>query len=106
MPHYCDSQCRMNGRCKKDFQIDWAEETTAIESGYPVYRRRRELSRVFIKHISGRDISFTHQHVVPYNEYLCVKYDCHINLEICCSFCVVKYLFKYVLKGVIGYSSI
>ena len=99
MLHYCDTRCLVNAGCKKGFPKDWAEETTAIESGYPVYRRRRELSRVFTRRIGGHDVSFTHQHVVPYNPYLCAKYDCHINVEICCSFRAVKYLFKYVFKG-------
>ena len=54
---------------------------------------------MFIKHIGGGDISFTHQHVVPYHPYLCGKYNCYINLEICSLFLAVKYVFKYVFKG-------
>lgn len=37
--------------------------------------------------------------VVPYNPYLLKKYDCHINVEVCCSVKSVKYLYKYVYKG-------
>ena len=37
--------------------------------------------------------------MVPYNLYLCVKYNSHINVEICSSVKVVKYLYKYVYKG-------
>ena len=36
---------------------------------------------------------------VPYNPYLCLKYNCHINVEICTLINRVKYLFKYVYKG-------
>ncbi|XP_021717300.1 uncharacterized protein LOC110685147 [Chenopodium quinoa] len=38
--------------------------------------------------------------VVPYNSWLLLKYDCHINVEICSSIKSVKYLYKYVHKGV------
>jgi hypothetical protein len=37
--------------------------------------------------------------VVPYNPYLAVRYNAHINLEICITIQSVKYLFKYVYKG-------
>lgn len=37
--------------------------------------------------------------VVPYNPYLLLKYNCHINVEDCASIKSVKYLFKYVYKG-------
>jgi hypothetical protein len=42
---------------------------------------------------------FTNQWVVPYNPYLLLKYNCHINVEVCSSITAVKYLYKYVYKG-------
>src|SRR5581483_166480 len=36
---------------------------------------------------------------VPYNPYLCQKYNCHINVEICSSITSIKYLYKYIYKG-------
>lgn len=39
------------------------------------------------------------QWVVPYNRELLVKYQCHMNVEICCHARSLKYLFKYCLKG-------
>ena len=39
------------------------------------------------------------RHVVPYNPYLSRKYNAHINVEICASIKVVKYLNKYIYKG-------
>lgn len=39
------------------------------------------------------------QYVVPYNRDLLVKYQCHMNVEICCHARSLKYLFKYCLKG-------
>ncbi|UYV82503.1 hypothetical protein LAZ67_21002595 [Cordylochernes scorpioides] len=37
--------------------------------------------------------------VVPYNPYLLVRFNAHINVEVCASVKSVKYLFKYVYKG-------
>ncbi len=37
--------------------------------------------------------------VVPYNPYLLLKYNCHINVEHCASVKSVKYIYKYVYKG-------
>ena len=37
--------------------------------------------------------------IVAYNPYLALKYNCHINVEVCASISSVKYLFKYVYKG-------
>jgi UTP-glucose-1-phosphate uridylyltransferase len=37
--------------------------------------------------------------IVPYNLHLTTKYHAHINVEICSSISAVKYLYKYVYKG-------
>jgi len=37
--------------------------------------------------------------VVPYNPWLLLKYNCHINVEVCSSIKSIKYLYKYVYKG-------
>ncbi len=39
------------------------------------------------------------QWIVPYNLHLVTKYHAHINVEICSSISLVKYLYKYVYKG-------
>lgn len=37
--------------------------------------------------------------MVPYNPYLCQKYDGHINVEVCATVKAVKYIYKYIFKG-------
>ena len=37
--------------------------------------------------------------VVPYNPYLLLRYDAHINVEACVSIKSVKYIYKYAYKG-------
>src|SRR2546421_6699719 len=37
--------------------------------------------------------------VVPYNPYLLLKYNSHVDVEVCSTICAIKYLYKYVYKG-------
>ena len=37
--------------------------------------------------------------IVPYSPYLLLRYNCHINVEICASTKATKYLYKYLNKG-------
>lgn len=64
------------------------------ESGFPLYKRRRQEITV---HVRKADLD--NAWVVPYNRDLLVKYQCHMNIEICCHARSLKYLFKYCLKG-------
>ncbi|RCV11597.1 hypothetical protein SETIT_2G199000v2 [Setaria italica] len=37
--------------------------------------------------------------VVPYNPILLRHYNCHVNVEVCCSIKSIKYIYKYIYKG-------
>ena len=37
--------------------------------------------------------------MVPYNPFLLLKYNAHINIELCSTVKSVKYLYKYIYKG-------
>jgi len=39
---------------------------------------------------------------VPDNALLLLKYQCHVNVELCSSIKIVKYVYKYVYKGQTG----
>ena len=36
---------------------------------------------------------------MPYNPYLLLKFQCHINVEVCTSIKAIKYIYKYTYKG-------
>ncbi|CAN1164944.1 ATP-dependent DNA helicase PIF1 [Linum perenne] len=88
------SPCMVDDKCKKFFPKAYTSETTIDDHGYAVYRRRMT-GITAIK--SG--VSLDNRYVVPYNRYLIVKYQAHINIEVCHKGQLIKYLFKYITKG-------
>ncbi|KAI5392416.1 hypothetical protein KIW84_076993 [Lathyrus oleraceus] len=88
------SPCMKDRHCKKRYPKQFLDETRQGTDSYPEYRRR------FDESVSlGKDRSVDNRWVVPYNPWLLLKYDCHINVEICSSIKSIKYLYKYVYKG-------
>ena len=88
------SPCMIDGKCSKKYHREFVDTTITNKYGYPIYRRRDNK-----RTIQKGNIVIDNRWVVPYNPYLCHKYDCHINVEICLSIRSVKYLYKYVYKG-------
>src|SRR5437764_7768064 len=89
-----ESPCMVDGKCSKKYHREFADVTSTNKHGYPVYRRRNDGRKI----TRGSHV-LDNRWIVPYNPYLCQKYDCHINVEICSSIRSVKYLYKYVYKG-------
>ncbi|CAN1777377.1 ATP-dependent DNA helicase PIF1 [Linum perenne] len=81
------------GKCKKHFPKPFSAETTIDEDGYPRYRRR-ETDRWIMKN----NVKLDNRFVVPYNRYLLLRFDAHINVEFCNKSRAIKYLFKYINK--------
>ena len=86
--------CTIEGKCTKKYPKPFYEETMVDEDGYPVYRRRN--TKVFA--LKGK-FTYDNRNVVPYNRYLLLKYQAHINVEWCNRSKAIKYLFKYLNKG-------
>ncbi|XP_020990161.2 uncharacterized protein LOC110277354, partial [Arachis duranensis] len=88
------SPCMKNGKCKRNYPKEFAAETRRGDDSYPQYRRRFD-TPVQI----NQNVTVDNRWVVPYNPWLLLKYDCHINVEICSSIKSIKYLYKYCYKG-------
>ena len=85
--------CMENNRCKKHFPKEYNEKTKLNIKGYPVYRRRYGVSAQVRRNV------LNNQWVIPYNPYLLLKYNAHLNVEVCTSILAVKYIYKYIYKG-------
>ncbi|KAF8115406.1 hypothetical protein N665_0027s0022 [Sinapis alba] len=77
------SPCMNKGECTKNYPKPSS------------YRTRIDKSRF----VNG-NIRMDNQYVVPHNISLLRKYQAHINVERCYRTSAIKYLFKYITKGV------
>ena len=84
--------------CNKHFPKPFNNTTQIGDKDYPALRRR-DNGECFIKMRDEEEIKATNQHIVAYNSYLLSKYECHINVEAISSIKVLKYIFKYLFKG-------
>ncbi|XP_073152409.1 uncharacterized protein [Henckelia pumila] len=90
------SPCMTDDKCKKHFPKPFVSYTSRGNDSYPLYRRRQGLTVV----LSENDQRMVDNGwVVPYNPWLLLKYDCHINVEVCGGIKCVKYIYKYIHKG-------
>ena len=80
--------------CSKHYPKKYNYETTCPNNGYPNYRRRDNGITV-----QRGQQTLGNEWVVPYNPYLLLKFEAHINVEVVTSLMSVKYLYKYILKG-------
>jgi len=53
------------------------------DDSYPLYRRRspQDGGQTFIKYNRGQAVVFDNRWVVPYNAYLLLRYNAHVNVE-------------------------
>ncbi|XP_071902766.1 uncharacterized protein [Coffea arabica] len=89
-----DNVCMKDGVCKNHYPKSFSDYTTYTEDGYPHYKRRMDGHYVRV-----RNHLLDNRWVVPYSPYLLALFDCHLNVEICSTIKLVKYLYKYVYKG-------
>ncbi|CAN6924720.1 unnamed protein product, partial [Brassica oleracea] len=90
------SPCMENNVCTKKYPRPYNDSTSIDKSGYVLYRRRRNENESVINNGATLNNTF----VVPHNINLLKKYEAHINVEWCNRTSTVKYLFKYITKGV------
>lgn len=91
--HHSNAPCMKDGICSKNFPKDFCDVTNPNINGFPLYRRRA------IGQAEVRGVIMDNQRVVPYSPYLALKYNAHINVEVCSSLKAIKYIYKYIFKG-------
>ncbi len=64
---------------------------------YSLYRRHQN-NCIWMKHVNDRDVHLNNAWVMSYNSYLTRKYSAHINVKICESIQIIKYVHKYMYK--------
>ena len=78
-----NSPCMENGKCTKKYPKEFLKETIVDpDNSYATYRRRspQDGGRSITHPTSGAKID--NRWVVPYNPYLSMRYQCHINVEL------------------------
>ncbi|XP_024010402.1 ATP-dependent DNA helicase pfh1-like [Eutrema salsugineum] len=90
------SPCMDKNVCTKRYPRPYNECTIIDKSGYIAYRRRQNEDNTVIKGKTRLDNRF----VIPHNLDILKKYQAHINVEWCNTSNAIKYLFKYITKGV------
>ena len=96
------SPCMVDGKCSKGYPKPFCDKTIIHpDNTYPDYKRLAPSNGGRSIMINTRKGTFEidNKWVVPYSPFLCLRFDCHINIEICMSPLASKYLFKYVTKG-------
>ncbi len=93
---YPNAPYMVNDVCKKRYPRAFSEETTQGKDGYPVFRRQSD-GQTFRKTSDG--FAYDNQWVVPHNPYLTKMFNAHINVEVSVGIQNVKYLLKYIYKG-------
>jgi hypothetical protein len=91
---FINPKCMISNKCIKHFPKRFCYETTINEDGIPVYKGRN--NGRFIEKIG---VKVDNRFIVPHNTDLLVKYNSHINVEWCNRSRSIKYLFKYINKG-------
>ena len=94
--------CMEDGKCTKKFPKEYRQHTLVDPAnGFPTYMRRPPHDGGRRIHIvrSGVPFEVTNRNVVPYSAFMCLRYNCHINVEKSTSPRNAKYLYKYVTKG-------
>ena len=95
--------CMVNGKCSKGFPKPFQDVTVVEPSNfYAIVRRRAPCMggrTLVIREGKQAGRRVDNSWVVPYCPLLSLRYNCHINVEICTSPKCVKYLSKYTHKG-------
>lgn len=98
-----NSPCMKDGVCTKRYPRGFNTETQTGKDGYPQYRRRKPEDGGFETKIkmNNRESNIDNRWIVPYSPILSKTFKAHINVEYCNSVKSIKYICKYVYKGML-----
>ncbi|KAL0009762.1 hypothetical protein SO802_004870 [Lithocarpus litseifolius] len=88
------ASCMIENKCVKHFPKKFCSQTTVVNDGFPIYRRRN--NGIYVER---NGVKLDNRYIVPPNIDLLVKFQAHINVEWCNRSRSIKYLFKYITKG-------
>jgi hypothetical protein len=80
-------------KCRFNYPKDFNDETNLDENGYPNYARPNN-GRSVMKY----GMKLDNRWVAPYDPFLLLTFDCHINVERVIDIRSIKYLYKYIYK--------
>ena len=94
-----NSPCMEMGKCTKHFPKEHLDHTVFTEKGGTLFRRRDD-NRYAQLPASVNCYKASNMWLVPYNPFILIKFNGHINMEMVKSmFKNIKYLYKYIYKG-------
>ncbi|XP_064637082.1 uncharacterized protein LOC135493586 [Lineus longissimus] len=87
--------------CSKNYPKEFRDTTIFADGLYPLYKRTSPENggSVHAMKVRGQEFTVDNRWVVPYNPFLSLKYNSHINVEAVIDVSCVKYLYKYTCKG-------
>ena len=89
--------CMSKGKCSKFFPKSFEAQKRIRDDCFPVYKRRDMNGEG--RKVMKNGVELDKLYVIPHNVDLVVKYEAHINVELCTKSRAIKYLFKYINKG-------
>ncbi|GJS09403.1 DNA helicase [Tanacetum coccineum] len=87
--------CMKGDKCSKKFPKKINQNIFFDENGHVHYRRRDTSVSA-----TRNEFQLDNSYVVPYNCDLLLEFRAHINVEYCGWSMLIKYLFKYISKGI------
>ena len=92
-----NAPCMREGYCSKGFPKLFQSATQIGDGSFPSYRRRSPAEGGETVETAKRKID--NSWIVPYSPYLLMRYNSHINVEVCSGMHIFKYLHLYMNKG-------